>query len=171
MTEMLHLTCPGCGADMTVSADGKTAVCEFCGHRALLREKQKTETKTETQKMIERIREERASQQSQPAPVTPDELRGGILAAISAFFMGTRYRLRQMARYIVFVAAAAAAYILIRGLLPEQYYSYLPIAGLILSGVGVFCVIISYSSFRSLPLGLGVGALIVWLMQLTGTLR
>ncbi len=170
--EMLHLTCPDCGAAMTVLPDGKSAVCEFCGHRALLQKEQKTETKTETQKMIERLREERAQAERNPSPAaTPDELRGGILAAISAAVLRWRYRVRQAVRYIVFLAAAVAAGLLIYRFLPTEYYAYLPVAGVVLVGAGIFCVTVSFSSFRSLPLGLGVGALAVWLMQLTGTLK
>ena len=164
MDEMLHLTCPDCGADMNLSADGMTAKCEYCGHSAVIRKK---ETKTETQKMIENLRKERAAH---PAPESsypsPDELRGGILAALSAFFLRSRFRLSQVARYAVFLVCALFSFVLLRTYVPAEFINYLPIAGMALLLAGIFCVKISYNNFRSVPLALGVGSILAWLMRL-----
>lgn len=167
--ETLPPTCPVCGAAMTLSADGSAAECVFCGHLVSIREK---DPKTEMRKTIRRIRAERARDNEKTAPImTPSVLRGGIAAAIWASFYRWEYRFRTMGVYLVFVFTAVFAVGLIRRYLPGQYYPYLPVAAAVLIVVGIVCAKLFSVGFRSVPLGIGVGALVFWLMQLTGTLR
>ena len=39
--KMVNLTCPGCGRQMGLSADGKQASCPFCGSHALIDDERK----------------------------------------------------------------------------------------------------------------------------------
>jgi|GEM_PF-7120557 len=172
----IDFTCPKCGAAMIFNKETSEMWCEYCGNRMMLQlEPEEIEelegNKTETQKMQEKLAKEKAERKdSQTSADDADVLRGralmgmvGIPGRLRSFF----YRAgRLLVRLLVLAAAAALAFFVIyylssQGISLGEYY--VPIIGGVLTLVGLFTAFTSRSRFSTLPLGLGLGMLAIWL--------
>ena len=166
--EKTELTCPGCSAPRRVNAAQTQAICEFCGRSTLLRDPARETEQNQTQKLIRKLREERENAPPPAADDGADTLRGMLLSFLALRIPRLRMELRDLLCGAIFLICAVGSYFLLKRFLPPDYLSYVPIPAGVLALAGLFCMFVSWRSVRSIPLGVGIGALVYWLLENTG---
>ena len=165
--EMIDLTCPHCGGTMQTDAALTAAHCEYCGHTVLftdsqrhaLQERKKNPPKpvptTETERYRQKLEEEKKNA-PQSSGSADDEGLGRFLMRI----FGLRWHFRRFLSVLLMIGVAIVVTAIAAALYAPAYLTGYLIAGVAVTAVGAFCVWVSYSVWRTIPLGVGLGVLL-----------
>lgn len=182
--QLIDIDCPDCGAHMTLNAAKDEAVCEYCGHKFLIQEikghiKMKEPEKesepvqeeklTETEKFIRERNEQKSTLPRSTSGSSDDELRGLLTSVFGAGGAIRRAISRTgsiIAAVFLLIAFGVGGFFLGRYLLGTTVAQYVPVAGGVLAAAGVFTAAVTRNRFRFIPLGLGIGLLLPWIINL-----
>ncbi len=168
--ELVEMSCPNCGAKITVNALHTRATCEFCSSEFLLdkgKVSQQTDNRTYTEKMQEQLVEERKQRKEAMAQETAGEtwetIAKGVLGAMNLGSMvrRARYKVKRFFGLLFsLLIGGAIGYALCYFVIPSAYDSYAALAAVILTICGVILIASTRRTYRGLLLGLGVGMII-----------
>lgn len=160
--QTLSLKCPDCGSSMVYDQEKKEALCEFCGHRMLIKDPEFANPLNKTEEVKRRLEIEKSARKlsaEQQAEHDRELLRGMMLSNLMSFFQGAK---RELSRILIGIAAALFAFFavrVVRDFYPAlmAYQPYLLGAGIALALVGILAIVKSRRIARGLLLGAGIG--------------
>lgn len=168
--ELVEMSCPNCGAKITVNALHTRATCEFCGSEFLLDKgklAQETDQRTYTEKMQEQLAEDRKQRKEAMAQETADEtwetIAKGVLGAMNlgSIVRRAQYKVKRFFGLLFsLIIGAALGYLLCYFVIPSAYNSYAALAAVILTICGIVFLVSTRKTFRGFLLGLGVGMIV-----------